>query len=113
MAVSNEEVEAARQRVARLREQIADEDAKREQRERDRENEVVLAQIKREEAELEDRLAAARLANEAAESGGFASLAAVVSGDEAPATPTTPEPVVDDKAPASDKGAVAPQNDKK
>jgi len=78
MAVSNEDVAEAQQRVARLREQVAQEAAKREAREADLANEVTLAQLAREEKILEAELATlknnAQGVKELRESGPIASI---------------------------------------
>jgi len=66
MAVTNEDVEAAKERVARLREQVAQENAKRVERENGLQNEIDLKRLEREEADLEAQLAVAKDRNKAA-----------------------------------------------
>jgi hypothetical protein len=60
MPTSEEELQKQSQRVEKLRQQVADAESVRVQRERDLANDVTMAQLQAEEAMLEARLAAAK-----------------------------------------------------
>lgn len=63
MATSDEDLKKKQEHVARLREQVAAEEAKRVTREAELANDVTMAQLTAEEARLEAQLTAARQAN--------------------------------------------------
>lgn len=60
MPTSDEDLQKQSDRVQKLREQVAAEEAKRTTRERDLANDVTMAQLQAEEAALEARLAVAK-----------------------------------------------------
>lgn len=66
MPTSDEDLQKQSDRVQKLREQVAAEEAKRTTRERDLANDVTMAQLQAEEATLEARLAVAKDAGKVA-----------------------------------------------
>lgn len=60
MPTSDEELQKQSERVQKLREQVAEAEAKRVEREREVANDITMAQLKAEEAQLEARLTVAR-----------------------------------------------------
>lgn len=84
MAITEEELDAKRQRVEKLREQVAAERQKRAARESDLVNEVAAAQLDAEATHLEATLEAERRNNKVAEvKAGAASVLDAVRADQA------------------------------
>lgn len=106
MAISDEELDQRRARVEKLREQVAQEEAKRIEREADAANEITAAQLDAEATRLEAQLQMAKAANGAkAVSEGIATVTQPVKDEKASAVALQRAQESAAKATAKKKGA--------
>jgi hypothetical protein len=98
MPVTEKDLEKKRERIAKLREQVASEEAKAATNAADQTREIEVKQLEAEEARLEAQLAAAKEAakKSAAKEGATGTLAAVTEQLEAAKTEVTPPGVAVD-----------------
>jgi hypothetical protein len=98
MSVTEKDLEKKRERLAKLREQVANEEAKAATNALDQSREIEIVQLDAEEARLEAQLAAAKEAakRSAAKEGASGTLAAVTEQLEAAKTEVTPPGVTID-----------------
>lgn len=112
MPVTEKDLEKKRERIAKLREQVANEEAKAATHALDQSREIEVKQLEAEEARLEAQLAAAKEAakRSAAKEGASGTLASVTEQLEAAQVGVTPPGVTvdtnagDDKSADKDKG---------